>query len=690
MPDRSVTRKSGDLSVLRSSTAWFSVVFGLLVLIGWAFGIESIKRVFPGMVAMNPMTSVLFVLLGVSLIGKESQRGARMNTLATLLGVTVVVAAALKIFELLSGMHLGIDTWLFSKDLATTLQPLPNRMAPNTAVNFVFLGSAVLFLDTTCARGRRPSDYLATTAAFIALLALLGYAYRIRSMTGLSQHIPMALNTAVTFLITAAGVFCARPKLGWIGIVTGSGPGAATARLLLPALVLLIISIGWMRIYGETAGVFSSELGVAIYTLIIIVLCVALSLSSARSLDKAAVERRQIESQREVAFAEIKESDARIRSVLDTAYDAFISIDANGKVIDWNAAAEKMFGRSRAECMGQTLSGLIVPAQHRIAHENGLSRASSPAGPSGNFLNRRVEITALRRDGSEFPIQMKIWPLVIGKRRTFNAFIADISEQKTAETKIQRLHLELVAKAGQLENTNHELEAFSYSVSHDLRAPLRHISGYARMLQEDVSEKLDGEASRYLNEIVDAARRMGVLIDNLLAFSRLGRKAMQHTNIDMRAMVISVLQENPNPLVCEVHIDELPEVSGDPQLLKQVWTNLISNAIKYSTPRGDAARIDISGESEGSIVRYSIRDNGVGFDMRYVDKLFGVFQRLHSDEEFDGSGVGLAIVERIVSRHGGSISAIGNLGAGATFTFELPVNGNPDLANLQQIQEKES
>jgi len=236
-----------------------------------------------------------------------------------------------------------------------------------------------------------------------------------------------------------------------------------------------------------------------------------------------------------------------------------------------------------------------------------------------------------------------------------------------------QMHQREEERSRALERSNRELEAFSYTISHDLRAPLRHIDGYAQMLQEDAAGQLDGDARRYLDTISDSARRMGALIDDLLAYSRLGRKPVECTRLDMNALVERVLHDaGGDASPATVKIDPLPTAWADPVLLRQAWVNLLSNAFKYSAPRGEGATIEVSGERTGDTVRYRVRDNGVGFDMRYADKLFGVFQRMHAQDEFEGTGVGLAIVQQVVQRHGGRISAEAAPGEGACFTIELP------------------
>ena len=232
-------------------------------------------------------------------------------------------------------------------------------------------------------------------------------------------------------------------------------------------------------------------------------------------------------------------------------------------------------------------------------------------------------------------------------------------------------HRKVLADAKELARSNRELESFSYTISHDLRAPLRHIDGYARIVQEDVGDRLGPDVRRQLDTISASARRMGMLIDDLLAFSRMGRKPIEPVRVDMAELTGATLAE-AGVGDAEVRIGELPCAWADPVLMRQAWVNLLSNAVKYSAPRGDAARIEIEGDRAPGVTRFTIRDNGVGFDMRYADKLFGVFQRLHPQDEFEGTGVGLAIVQRIVERHGGRVYAEAAPGQGACFTIELP------------------
>ncbi len=251
------------------------------------------------------------------------------------------------------------------------------------------------------------------------------------------------------------------------------------------------------------------------------------------------------------------------------------------------------------------------------------------------------------------------------------AFQNSEKERRAAEMVIA--NEELATRTAELVAANKELESFSYSVSHDMRAPLRAIHGYSRMLKEDCETSLSQESHRLINNIITNTIKMGRLIDELLTFSRLGRKELVVVSIPMHQMVVNhckeISQENPDRSI-DFRIDKLLPGHGDSAALKQVWINLISNAVKYSGGTKTAI-IKISSKVQGDEIIYSIQDNGAGFDMRYADKLFGVFQRLHTEEEFEGTGVGLAIVHRIVSKHGGRVWADGKVGEGSTFYFTL-------------------
>ncbi|MES2934523.1 MAG: ATP-binding protein, partial [Pseudomonadota bacterium] len=347
------------------------------------------------------------------------------------------------------------------------------------------------------------------------------------------------------------------------------------------------------------------------------------------------------------------------------------SVDKNGVLIRINDTELGWLGYRRDEVIGiLTHRDIHTPASLRnyltafnIYLKTGIlqDQELECVRKDGTTLMVSLNATAVRDQDGEF----------VMSRTTMN----DITARKQAEQEIQLLNSNLQLQAENLIATNGELESFSYSVSHDLRAPLRAMNGYALMLEEDYADRLDESGMRYLSVIRTNSERMGRLIDDLLAFSRLGRQAFTKADLDMQALVQEVVTEVLQEHLSQppaIHIALLPDARADRSLLRQVWLNLISNAAKFSKKRPDAA-IWISASRDGNEITYCVKDNGVGFNMAFYGKLFGVFQRLHHASEFAGTGVGLAIVQRIVLRHNGRIWAESKDGEGATFYFTLPI-----------------
>ena len=348
-----------------------------------------------------------------------------------------------------------------------------------------------------------------------------------------------------------------------------------------------------------------------------------------------------------------------------------------------NNAAIRHYGYSQKEFLGMTIKD-VRPPEDVAALMDDVEKTSEPLGNAREWRHRKkngdlidVEIVSHEVDWEARPARLVL--------------INDITKRKLAERQIHQLNLELEERVkirtAQLEVANKELEAFSYSVSHDLRAPLRAVDGFSQAVLEDFGPQLPEEGRHYLETIRYGAQRMGVLIDDLLTFSRLSRLPLNNQAINTTRLVSDALEDlhvQENGRKIDIQIGQLPSFTGDPALLKQVWVNLLSNALKY-TRKKDAATVEIGSRKENGDNIYFVSDNGTGFDMQYAHKLFGVFQRLHREDEFEGTGVGLAIVQRVVNRHGGRVWAQAEPEKGATFCFTLGVE-----AAVPAAKEKES
>lgn len=385
-------------------------------------------------------------------------------------------------------------------------------------------------------------------------------------------------------------------------------------------------------------------------------------------------------TERKRTEVELRASEERFRLLVDGVRDySIIMLDPYGIVVSWNAGAQRITGYRADEIVGRHF-GCFYPEED--VRSGAADRELLIAAGEGRF---EVEGWRVRKDGSRFWANVIITPVrdAAGRLRGYSKITRDVSERRQAQDEIQKLNEELeqrvAERTAQLAAANKELEAFSYSVSHDLRAPLRAIDGFSRILLQDYLAALPLEGQEYLRDVRTSTQQMGALVDDLLAFSRLGRHPISRRQFACDRLVRQCLEElraDQEGRNVEIDLRDLPTCSADPALLKQVWINLLSNALKY-TSRRQTAQIEIGARpsDDPGQTTYYVKDNGVGFDMRYASKLFGVFQRLHRAEDYPGTGVGLAIVQRIVHRHGGRVWAESAPDRGATFYFSL-ANGD--------------
>jgi PAS domain S-box-containing protein len=387
-----------------------------------------------------------------------------------------------------------------------------------------------------------------------------------------------------------------------------------------------------------------------------------------------------LESNRDIT--ERKEEDEKFRNLLESAPDAMVIVDRDGLVRIINAQTERLFGYSREELIGKPVEILMPERFHarHVGHRGNYSKSLRP-GEMGAGL----KLSGRRKDGTEFPIEISLSPFKTQGQTFVSSSIRDVSDRRRAEEQIRELNSVLKNRVAELDAVNKELESFSYSVSHDLRAPLRHIDGFTRILKEEYAAELPQDGIRYLDRVLEAANHMGHIVDDLLNLARIGRREIAKQRVPLEDIVRQAIAELP-PETSERKIEWLIEplayADCDPGLVKLVFSNLLSNGAKFTRTREHAVIEVGECESRGAPA-YFVRDNGVGFDPKYADKLFGVFQRLHRQEDFEGTGIGLATVQRIVRRHGGEIWAESKPDCGATFFFTFGPQPDGQTPNPQ-------
>jgi len=505
----------------------------------------------------------------------------------------------------------------------------------------------------------------------VLLLATLVMAlYGVLWPAGLA--VPIAALTAFTYLIFHNDGLRDTAMLGLVLVIIGAGllTGRRGTVAFGAASLIVVITLGVMESSGRIVNTYSKFNTKADYLAISVALFLITALQWAVITRlKENINRAHAElDERRRAEEALRASEARYRLLVEEAPLGIATFNQEALIEQLNPAACGLLGYEPGELIGRDPLTLVDLSDHAQIE---VDKALLVAGET-----RRMEQLLVRKDGSRLPVMGSTRQMPDGR---YQYIFQDISERRLAEEAVRALNEQLDKRVrdrtAELEAANRELESFSYSVSHDLRAPLRAINGFSNLLISDYADKLSGEALMYLDKVKENANKMASLIDDLLTFSRLSRNPLKKRRVDLRGLVVQVIEELHTEMgerEVKWQIGELLPCQADPSLLKQVYANLIGNALKYTRPR-PAPVIEIGSRQLRGQTVYHVRDNGVGFDMKYAGNLFGVFQRLHSEAEFEGTGIGLAIVQRIVNRHGGKIWAESEVDKGATFFFTLSV-----------------
>jgi PAS domain S-box-containing protein len=636
-------------SLVSSAAGVISLALGVAVLLGWMLDVSLLKTALPGLVSMPANTAICFVLLGVAL--------CLPRVPAALVCGGVAVIAVLTLAEYL-GLKLGIDQ-LFFKDGDPLSAAAPGRPSIHSTV-VLLLMTAALLLIRHGGRFAVAAQASALGAGTVAWLAILGYTSGTKELYGIPGQPPIAVHTALGFIVVAVGVVALQPGVGVVRLLTARTAGGSLLRRLAPVLILGPTLLGWVRHLGVHGDHYAGQW---LFVSGLVTLLVVALVTTARTVERA-------ETALEAAEREKRDKERNLDTFFTLSLELLCIADNDGNLQRVNPAWEETLGWTIDDLSKKPFLALVHPDDRertlRAIEENATGSAAAVA----EFENRY-----LCSDGSYRWFQ---WGTAAAP--TQNIIYAagrDITERKQAEATLRQLAEELeerfAARTADLSAANEELEAFAYSVSHDLRAPLRGIDGFSQAVLEEYSESLDDTGRDYLVRLRSASQRMGHLIDDMLSLSRVSRVDLSKEHVDLSAIATSLaleLQDREPDREVEFVIHDGVTALGDFRFLSMVLENLLANAFKF-TSKCATARIEFGRERVNGENAYFVRDDGVGFDMTYADQLFVPFQRLHTDAEFPGSGIGLATIRRIVGRHGGHVWAHGEIDRGATVYFTL-------------------
>ena len=639
------------------------MAIGALVLLGWTLDVEALKGPIPGLITMKANTALAFVLVGTSvwLLGTDAASGWRRPAAYACAALAALIGAA-SLAQYVFGWNLGIDELLFDDSPGAAMTVDPGRLAPQTALGFVLIGAAVILLDRGSGPRMWAGQILTFAAALMALFAVLGYAYGVPRLSRVGPVSPMALHTALTFLVLSAAVLCARPAGGVLSVLASPGAGGIMARRLLPAAVVGVPALGWLRLEGEQSGLYPAEIGVALFALTLVAILGALILLTARVLDRADEEHRHADALQQ-----------QLAAIVDSSGDAILGKTVDGVITSWNSGAERLYGYTADEVIGRSIATLIPPG---LQGEQDLILGKVLAGERiEQYDTRRV-----RKDGAQVHVALTVSPITDSDGRIVGAstIARDITELKRAGEA-------LASAKEEAERANRAKSEFLSRMSHELRTPLNAILGFGQLLEMD---ELTSKQRQSVEQILKGGRHLLNLINEVLEISRIeaGNVAISIEPVHA-GTVLAEAVDLIRPLAAERAIDVVADPSGacdrhlqaDNQKLKQVLLNLLSNAVKYNR-QGGTVTVSCE-EAPGDRFRFRVTDTGVGIPTELLGRLFMPFERLGADNgSVEGTGLGLALSKRLVEAMGGALEVASERGSGTTFTVELALESGPTTA----------
>jgi PAS domain S-box-containing protein len=669
------TIKSTFIQFIKRKDTLLYLVFCIacLTLLGWLINNITLTSFSPKYKPISPIVGSTFISLSILLYLKINFEKSRLTkTVVGFLLIIITLFYCLIIFGYLFNFEYNIEN-LFVKNVNKFGSSLTGYMSPIASVLIFFSCVAIISISQNSSNTiKYIGGSLSLSICLVSFVLLISYLYNAPLLFG-KQIIPISLPATICFLLLGISLLRMVELKFWTLNITNDNK--VTLRLLksfLPVVIIIVIIVGFLDnslavndINPSLTSAIILLITVSITTFIII----RISTYVGSNLLKAEQALKENERQ-------LQRLSYYSRTLIEASLDPLVTIDIDGKITDVNLATENATGLLRESLIGTDFSDYFTePEKARVGYKKVFKE--------GFVMDYPLTIRNISNKSMEVLYNASVYRNEQGEILGVFAAARDVTKLRQTEDVLKIANKELSIQIKEKEKrteeliiSNKELETFSYSVSHDLRAPLRHINGYVDLLISRFSNSLPDKARHYLDTIADSSRQMGTLIDDLLQFSRIGRQEKQLVHFDMNIIVheviTSIKQDNQERNI-EWRIATLPQVYGDKAMLHLVWTNLLNNAVKFTRSRKKAIiKIDILNKDD--VLIFSVHDNGVGFDMQYAHKLFGVFQRLHPTDEFEGTGIGLANVHHIILRLGGRTWAEAEPDKGATFYFSLPKN----------------
>lgn len=670
-----------------------SVLISTLVLIGWAIDSSILKSVLPGYISMKANTAIGMFSLALTLFFFADHdrliRPTWHRRLTIIFASFTLLIGAATLLQYFFDLNFGIDELLFPDPVPAGARFPPGRLAPITAINFILITLGVFL----CLNHKEKFKGLGLSLFFFAFLisfqALIGYFMGVTYTFGTAYYTQMAVHTSIVFIILTAGFLLARKTTGIMRIITATTTAGRTTRLLIFTAILVPPLVNFFQLKLEQLQLVDSNFGVLIRVMGSVVFFFIIIWKMAHNLDK--VETLQAETENKLVIANLNleqrvierteaavKNEAKVRAILESAFDAIVGMDHTGIVTEWNPQAEKIFGWSKAEAVGRRMSDLIIPERYRQRHEQGLKHFTDTG--DGPVLNKKFEISALKKSGVEFPVELSITPLKSDEHYIFTAFISDITQRKDDELKLKNLNIELEKAAGEAKQASELKSHFLANMSHEIRTPINGVIGMSSLV---LDTNLSPQQREYIDIIRSSADSLLSIVNDILDLSKIESGKMELEKIDFeisslvhdltKTLNLTAIQKGLS-LHTSIQPNLVENVVGDPGRIRQVLINLIANAIKFTHEGEIIIRATLISNSETHIgARFEIEDTGIGISEETLKRLFRPFSQADStmSRKFGGTGLGLSICQRLVELMHGKIGVNSAENKGSTFWFEI-------------------